>query len=337
MNDTQEAVPHAEVQSKKKMTVIEIVAVFFFSNVLLALVVLTILLVEYISPPANSVFPVKISYTDEMGIRTLGDELEKSGVIRSSYIFQGYVRVTGMDRSLKTGVYHFTAPESLKRIAIRFRAHETGSTDLRITIPEGYTREQMAKLFAAKFANFDSAEFLDLTQALEGYLFPDTYLFDADASAEDVIAKMTQNFEFRTKDLFAWKTEEEISNIVTMASILEEEGKALEDKRIIAGILEKRIKIGMRLQVDATFLYINGKTTYELTTADLQVDSPYNTYKYAGLPPGPISSPGLISIQAAMNPDDRGYLYYLTDTKGNFYYANTHDEHVANKRKYMHL
>lgn len=337
MNDTHDSAPHNSVEPKKKMTIAQIIAVVFFSDVLLAVVVCLVLLINYFSPPVNSRFPVKVVYTDEQSVRLLADTLENQGVIRSALVFEGYVRLTGVDRSLKTGVYHFTQAENLQTVVRRITSHDTGSTGIRITIPEGFTREQMSSLFASKLNSFDSKEFLSLTQTKEGYLFPDTYMFDIDATAKDVIDKMTETFDIRTKDLFASKTDTEIHEILTMASILEEEGKALEDKRIIAGILERRMKIGMRLQVDATFLYINGKNTYELSTEDLKVDSPYNTYKYAGLPPGPISSPGLVSIQAALTPDDRGYLYYLTDKKGNFYYAKTHDVHVENKRKYMHL
>lgn len=337
MNDTHDSSPQDVVEPKKKMTITQIIAVVFFSDILLAIVVSLVLLINYFSPPANTRFPVKVTYTDEQSVRLLADTLENEGVIRSALVFEGYVRLTGVDRSLKTGVYHFTEAQNLETVVRRIASHDTGNTGIRITIPEGFTREQMSYLFASKLEAFDPKEFLLLSQKKEGYLFPDTYMFDIDATAKDVIDKMTETFDIKTKELFASKTDTEIHQTLTMASILEEEGKALEDKRIIAGILERRMKIGMRLQVDATFLYINGKTTYELTSEDLKVDSPYNTYKHAGLPPGPISSPGLVSIQAALTPVDMGYLYYLTDKKGNFYYAKTHDVHVENKRKYMHL
>jgi UPF0755 protein len=120
-----------------------------------------------------------------------------------------------------------------------------------------------------------------------------------------------------------------------MASLVEEEARTLETRRTIAGILWKRLKLGMPLQVDAVFPYIIGKNTYELSIGDLALDSPYNTYKYAGLPPAPITNPGLDAMLAAVTPTDSPYLYYLSDRNGKMHYARTHDGHLANKAAYL--
>lgn len=120
-----------------------------------------------------------------------------------------------------------------------------------------------------------------------------------------------------------------------MASILEGEARGREEMEIIAGILWRRIEIGMPLQVDTTFLYVNGKNTFTLTQADLKIDSPYNTYLYRGLPPTPISNPGLTAIRAALNPQPTPYLYFLTGRDGLMYYSRTHDEHVQKKTRYL--
>jgi UPF0755 protein len=120
-----------------------------------------------------------------------------------------------------------------------------------------------------------------------------------------------------------------------MASILEAEARTTETRKIISGILWKRMEIGMPLQVDAPFQYIIGKNTFQLTTNDLKFDSPYNTYKYKGLPPGPIGNPGLDAISATVNPIKTNYLYYLSDVRGNMHYAKTFAEHVINKEKYL--
>ena len=120
-----------------------------------------------------------------------------------------------------------------------------------------------------------------------------------------------------------------------MASIIEKEAHTSDDRRVISGILWERLKIGMPLQVDATFLYINGKNTYDLSVDDLAIDSPYNTYKYAGLPIGPIGNPGLDSLEAALAPMTSPYLYYLSDKSGKTYYARTFNEHKRNREKYM--
>jgi UPF0755 protein len=125
------------------------------------------------------------------------------------------------------------------------------------------------------------------------------------------------------------------SQVVIMASILEAEARKLEDRRVIAGILWKRIQMDMPLQVDAPFEYVSSKNTFTLTTADLRLDSPYNTYTRKGLPPTPIGNPGLEAIQAAVTPIESPYLYYLSDKNGVFHYAETHDGHVKNKAKYL--
>ena len=126
-----------------------------------------------------------------------------------------------------------------------------------------------------------------------------------------------------------------LEEIIIMASLLEEEARQLETKQMIAGILWKRIKMGMPLQVDSSFQYVNGKNTFTLSLDDLKIDSPYNTYLYKGLPPTPISNPGLDSILAALTPTVSNYLYFLTGKDGNMRYAVTHDQHVANKEKYL--
>jgi UPF0755 protein len=148
---------------------------------------------------------------------------------------------------------------------------------------------------------------------------------------------MKSNFFDRIKTL-----DTEISNfdkplpdIIKMASIVEEEARTFESKQIIAGILWKRLSIGMPLQVDASFKYINGKGTKDLTLTDLKIDSPYNTYVYKGLPPTPIANPGLVSIKATVTPIKTDYLYFLTDRKGVMHYAKTYSEHLANKKKYL--
>lgn len=126
-----------------------------------------------------------------------------------------------------------------------------------------------------------------------------------------------------------------LNEIITLASIIEEEAIKEEDRKIVSGILQTRLKIGMALQVDATFAYINGKNTYALTHDDLRKDSPYNLYTNVGLPPTPISNPGIESIKAVLEPINTDYLYFLSDLNGNVYYAKNFDEHQANREKYL--
>jgi UPF0755 protein len=158
-----------------------------------------------------------------------------------------------------------------------------------------------------------------------------------DISPDDVVKTLNNNFLLKIKPLESdiKKTKRTLDQIINMASIVEEEGKDYLSKQMIAGILWKRLDIKMPLQVDAVFRYWNGKHSFTLTTEDLREDSPYNTYTRIGLPPTPITNPGLDSIKATIYPKKSNYLYYLTGKDGKMHYAVTHDEHVINKEKYL--
>jgi len=173
--------------------------------------------------------------------------------------------------------------------------------------------------------------------SLEGFLFPDTYLFLPNAKPSDVLAVFEENFNVKIKSIDdairAFK--KPLKDIVIMASILEAEARTTETRRIIAGILWKRLSIGMPLQVDAPFQYIIGKNTFQLTTGDLKFDSPYNTYLYKGLPPGAIGNPGLDAILATTYPQGNDYLYFLTTDDGVAIYGRNFEEHKANKARYL--
>lgn len=209
--------------------------------------------------------------------------------------------------------WHFLRPE----IAIE-------PIEVKITIPEGYTLKDISEKFK-RFKNFNKENFL--ASAKEGYLFPDTYFFDMSETEQEVIKKMEDNFEKKVGDIEP--------GIVIMASLLEKEAITKQDKKIISGILWKRIKANMPLQVDACFKYICDKTSEELTLDDLKIDSPYNTYANKGLPPASICNPGLESIEAAKNPTSSSYWYYLSDKNSVIYYAKDFDEHKRNKEKYL--
>ena len=174
-------------------------------------------------------------------------------------------------------------------------------------------------------------------ESLEGYLFPDTYRVFVDASVDDIIVKMLDNFRKKTADLRA-KVKEQRKNlrdIVILASILEKEVKSEDDMKIAADIFWRRLKAGMFLQADSTLNYFTGGENPSLTAEELKIDSPYNSYKYKGLPPTPISNPGLKALTAAVDPTANDYWYFLTDSQGKAYFAKTLAEHNANKRKYL--
>jgi UPF0755 protein len=237
------------------------------------------------------------------------------------------------------GNYLLNKKQSVITLAWRVTHGQLDIIPVKVTFPEGINSFEMASILSNNFPAFDKNIFQDLikTKKLEGYLFPDTYLIMPDMKEDQIIKMMNDNFNEKIKSVNAdiKKFGKSESDVIKMASILEEEGRTPETRKIIAGILWKRISIGMALQVDSSFKYINGKTTATLTTEDLKIDSPYNSYTHRGLPPTPISNPGLEAISDAINPTKTPYLYFLTDAQGNMHYAVTFEEHVANKLKYL--
>lgn len=225
----------------------------------------------------------------------------------------------------------------LPEIAGRRHKELAESREVNVTIPEGLSVKQIGEILEnAKL--FSKDEFIKIAQKEEGYLFPDTYRFYKDAKPEDVVLKMKENFNKKiTSEILSeiQKTNRALSEVVVMASMLEEEVRSTEDRKIVAGILWKRLDQEMGLNVDAALTYILGRASNELTLGDLKYDSPYNTYRYRGLPPTPISNPGLDAISAAANPEQSRYFYYLTDKDGAVHYAVTLEEHALNKRKYL--
>lgn len=292
----------------------------------------------FLSSPFN--FPAgTITHIDEgLSSNKVAELLSQKNVIKSPFLFRSIIRIIGKDDEVKFGDYFFSKRRNLFTVVSRIINGEYGLTPITITIPEGATTFDIGEILGDKIGDFDSEKFLKLAVPLEGYLFPDTYFFLPNITPEQVINAMKNNFVRRVGDIYEKieKSDKTMEEIIIMASLLEEEAKTLETRKIISGILWKRIEIGMPLQVDAVFPYIIGKNTYELTLDDLGVDSPYNTYKYKGLPFGPISNPGVSSIEAAVSPIKTNYLFYLSDRSGKMHYAETFEKHKINKFKYVY-
>lgn len=291
----------------------------------------------FFSAPFN--FPVGSVVHIEKGasLDQISKLLYKENVIKSPFWFKVIVTIMDGQGGADAGDYFFSKKRGLFNVSTRISNSEYGLTPISITIPEGATSFEIAEILRKNISNFDSEKFLKLAVPLEGYLFPDTYFFLPNITPENVIETMKNNFVKKIATIYdeIEKSDKSLEDIITMASIVEEEARNFETRRIVSGILWERIKIDMPLQVDAVFPYILGKNTYELTLNDLSHDSPYNTYKYKGLPFGPISNPGLDSIKATINPTKTDYLYYLSDKRGNMHYAKTFSEHKINKLKYM--
>jgi UPF0755 protein len=287
------------------------------------------------TPPDD--FPVGsiIEVEEGSGLYGLAAELAEKNVIRSPFWFRAVAISLGGERRMKAGHYFFGEPEGVLKVAWRVVSGDYDVESEKVTIPEGFTVKKISALFGERFAFFDNRMFE--REAPEGYLFPDTYFVPVSATATSTIKLLRDNFVRKIFPLMpeVEKSGKELEEIVTMASILEGEAKTSEDREIVSGILWKRISIGMPLQVDASFVYVNGKSTKDLTQDDLKIDSPYNTYLYRGLPPTPISNPGIESLRAALHPKTSQYLYFLTGDDGKMYYSKTFEEHVAKKQKYI--
>ncbi|MBI5078383.1 MAG: endolytic transglycosylase MltG [Candidatus Yonathbacteria bacterium] len=263
--------------------------------------------------------------------------LKGENIIRSQNLFEFCAKIVGGTKPILAGQYLFKEPISACAVAYRIAYGISGIPAVRVTIPEGMSNKEIALSLAPKLSKFDSAFFIDYARAKEGYLFPDTYFFTDMVVAQGVLMIMNDNFN---KKIEPWSGAIEASGrtlreIIIMASILEKEATTEEDKAIVSGILWKRISKGIPLQVDAAFMYLLGKKSSELSAADLQIKSAYNTYRNKGLPAGPIGNPGIVAIRAAIQPTVSPYFYYLSDKDGIIHYAKTFKEHIANKAKYL--
>lgn len=297
----------------------------------------------------------------------IAGDLQTQGLVRSAEAFRIIFSLIYGESRVRAGAYYLDTPLTAPALARRIASGVYSETRVRVLIPEGFATRDIAEYFA-KLGAFSAEEFLGVVGepvrdyrktgttapdfdkvsevarlkpdyiGMEGYLFPDTYFFymplDPRMIAETMAENMDKKFspELRARAAARGRS---VPEILTMASILEKEAATPEDRRIISGILWKRIKIGMALQADASLGYITGKPSSKLTESDLRIDSPYNTYKYPGLPLGPIANPGLDAIVSAIEPQSSPYLYYLSDKSGVMHYAKTFEEHKANKQKYL--
>lgn len=305
--------------------------------ILAVIFILFVLHGVFIKSPAQ--FPVGELILIPQGatLNEVADLLEEENIIKSPLLFKGFVVLRAGQRGIVGGDYFFNKRHSVLGVSRRMTKGEYGLIPKKVTLPEGASVSEMAIILEKNFPEFNPKEFVLLAKKSEGFLFPDTYFFLPNVKAPQVYRDLRDIFEIRIKEV-----EEEIANggrtlreIIIMASLLEEEARTTETRRIISGILWDRIEIGMPLQVDAVFPYFTNKNTFTLTLEDLKIDSPYNTYKYRGLPIGPITNPGMDSILAALNPTKSPYLFYLSDMDGEMHYARTFEGHLINKSRYL--
>lgn len=291
--------------------------------------------------PVNPGSQNKIVFTIKKGetSRIIANELYRQNLIRSPVAFFLIARFRGFADALQAGEFRLSPAMDLYTI-INSLTH--GSADVWITIPEGWRKEEIALELTQKLS-LPESEFLKNSQ--EGYLFPDTYLIPKDASATSVVNILKTNFDQKMNPQIMDKVLKKkltLQDVITIASLVEREGKHALDRPIIASVILNRLQLGMKLDIDATVQYILGyqakeKTWWkkDLTLEDLNTDSPFNTYQNAGLPPAPIANPGIEAIMAVVNAPDTDYLYYISDSQGNIHPAKTIQEHNANIAKYL--
>lgn len=283
---------------------------------------------------ASDKTPVSFRIKSGDGVKVIAANLAQLRLIRSSTAFFVLVKFMGIERNLQAGEFRLNRTMDARSIA---RELTHGFEDIWVTTLEGWRNEEIATQLAK---NLDLPESEFLREATIGYMFPDTYLIPQDATAGAIIDIFRSAFDkkvtpqMRADMRTAGMT---LPDVITLASIVEREGRTDEDRPVIAGILLKRMKAGWPLQADATLQYALGYQTNEktwwkkhLTAEDKKVRSPYNTYLNPGLPPGPISNPGIAAIRAVIYPKNTAYWYYLHDDAGAIHYAATLEEHNAN-------
>lgn len=280
--------------------------------------------------------------------KTIAKNLEAEGFIDSAFKLYWQMRRESLGNKIKSGSFYISpsmTPQEILEEIVR------GSTQALFTIPEGWTIEAIdARLVeweliqpgefeqCAKKCDFSGYAFLADAPSLEGYLFPDSFFIDsASFNVEEFIGELLDNFEEKVMtnetEALLEKNGRSLKDVIIMASIVEREALLDEDRPIIAGILWKRNENGWALEADATLLYITDDNI--ITKDDLELESPYNTRKYRGLPPTAISNPGLASIQAALEPVETDYWFYLHDSTGKAHYGKTLDEHNENKTEWL--
>ncbi len=346
-------------QKKKLLTVI----------ILIVLVLGPLLAYLYygfaVNRPAQSDFAGEYVIEEGTSVSALAEDLHSRGLINSIFLFKLYLKVNNLENNIQAGVFQIPAGRSVANLAKIF---QYGKNDAPITFIEGWRVEEMALAASEKFENVDYRDFIETAKPQEGYLFPDTYHFNAQVDEEEIIDRMRTNFEAKTSEIL---TETAIAEqgltkeqAIIFASILEREINNKDDMPIVAGVLIKRFKSGELIGADATTQYMmanqeactlsfqrESSPSYclldeerarqvnwwpkDITLEALDNTNAYNTRKVVGLPPTPISNPGVAAIEAVVNAVPSDYNYYLSDSQGITRFAKTLEEHNANVEQYL--
>lgn len=291
--------------------------------------------------------PAKVEVVKGDTLDTVARKLEGAGVVRSAFMFKLEARWEGRGTDIKTGVFSFERGEDSDEIMSKLTAGEAKPT-MEIAIPEGLTLEQtaaeVARQSGVEQADFRRAArrtdygyaFLDdpAIKSTEGYLFPSRYAFEKGTTAHQMVNRLLGQYLIETQGMDIKGATRRLGvseyELITVASLVEKEAASDRERPLVASVVYNRLRRGMPLQIDASVHYALENPKAELSLADLKVDSPYNTYEHEGLPPGPICSPGLRSMQAAIEPAQTNYLYYVLKSDGReHFFTNDYDEFLA--------
>jgi UPF0755 protein len=308
--------------------------------------------------------PVKVEIPIGSGVTSIGNALEENGIVKNGTVFKYYVKFNN-ESGFQAGSYDLTPSMTLNEIVNSLKTGKVmRKAEFKITLPEGLQLDKITEIIAdnspynkgeiekklndkkwlkqlkKKYPNLITDEILhkDIKRPLEGYLYPATYSFyEKKPSLEKILTKMIAQTDEVLAQYQASMAEMEYTahELLTLSSLIEEEATEKADRGKISSVFYNRIDEGMPLQTDPTVLYALGEHKSRTVYKDLKVDSPYNTYKVKGLPPGPIANAGTSSIEAALQPEDTNYYYFLASSNGSVYYSETLDEHNEKKAKYI--
>lgn len=333
-----------------------------FSAIIVTLVVLGILgfiiyrdaqkTIKHPFKSAASNVEVKVNSGDSLN--SVIESLASENKIGNSYLIKWYIKNQKLSSNIKPGSYSFSADTSIVDFVKGLEEGRDNLNTIKITIPEGYDINQIAQLLE-KNGLFKKEDFINAVKnykvpsyvkeddkkryALEGYLFPDTYIFGKNTNCTDVIKTMLSRFEEVVSEVNKNNNgaikDEKIENVITMASVIEKEAVTESDRPKVASVFYNRINKNMKLQSDATVIYALNVHKEVVYTNDLKVNSPYNTYLVQGLPIGPICSPGKSSIEAALNPEKSNNIYFIIIKDGPHFFSDNYNEFLKIKKQYV--
>jgi len=329
---------------------------FRLFNVILVIVLLLVVagsILNYLQIFSSKKKGQNVTFSIAQGSSTgdIATVLEDKGLVKSSFIFKLVVKHTKTGDKLQAGDYTLNTGMSMMEIIENLKKGQVART-YDFTVPEGFTARQIAGLLKEKGA-VNEQEFLDIVKtgggikfkyshllkghSLEGFLFPDTYSVYKDSTPREIIEKMVKRFEEvvpSNTEQIAKKRGLSFYKMIVLASLVEREARVEDERPLVAAVYYNRIKLDMLLECDATIQFLFDKPKEILLYKDLEIDSPYNTYKYKGLPPGPIANPGLPSIKAALYPASVDYLYYVVKGEGRHKFSKTFEEHQKAVEEY---